>query len=283
MATIDMTHLNVWTSKSKMSTLWDIVKEHFLIHPLVTVLRQFGYADGGSRKLQESIEPEITLNVLANMEEAIPALVTLELVGSKNMVQDFINAIRRGNDFTGDEFAQRCFSCFKMIQSECEHVTCVRIDGEKPSEVDKLADLVSDKFPQAVAELKEAEWCLFYERGTACVFHSMRAVEVVLKSCYKTLREELPSLSDSWGNLLKPIDRQLLKPPVNPVAVWQENIDFFSEVVFDIRASKRAYRDSTMHVESVYTPDDAKAILSAVMTLVRHASSHLDQDGNFIA
>jgi HEPN domain-containing protein len=157
-----------------------------------------------------------------------------------------------------------------------------RVDSETNSILGDIPDFVRDRFPTAVSEMDEAERCLLFDRSAACVFHVMRAVEVALKAAWHTLGLHPPKLADSWGQLLKPIDEQLAVPPKNPNLDWQANLPFFSELVFDIRAAKRRYRDTTMHVESTYTTEEAKAVLSAVVTMIRHAAKRLDQDGNLL-
>ena len=116
-------------------------------------------------------------------------------------------------------------------------------------------------FPSARMEIFEASNCIAFDMGTAAVFHLMRAVEHVIKATWKTLGLPPPKKHESWGELLKPMDDQLQKPPKNPNPLWSANSQFFSELVMDLRAVKRGCRDGTMHVESAYDTKEATSIL----------------------
>ncbi|HEY3900687.1 MAG TPA: hypothetical protein VGM54_18910 [Chthoniobacter sp.] len=137
------------------------------------------------------------------------------------------------------------------------------------------------RFKSARPEIEEAAKCFVLERPTACVFHLMRATEIVLKAVFKSGGWHPPKLAESWGAMMGPMDEQLQKPPKNPVPIWQSNIGFFSELVADLRAVKRAQRDTTMHVESTYTQSEARLILDGVVSLFHHAAKHLDETGAF--
>lgn len=266
---------------SKHVLVWSLVAEAFHLHYLVTLLRQVTYADqmyadGGGGALDRGVLESLHAALLG----AVEPLDRLGLTASKNLINDFRIAIESGHIRTAYECQQRSFHCFKVLQCDCEHVECVRVDLGKKSVVDGLESYIHDRFPKAVSELREAEQCVFHERPTACVFHLMRACEIILKAVWKTLAWYPPKQSDSWGALLGNLDEQLKKPPIKPSPIFQSNIPFFSEIVFDLRSAKRCYRDSTMHVESTHIQADAEAILGAVLTLVRHAAMELDQDGN---
>lgn len=265
-----------------------IMKESFKLHPLVTVLRQFGFMECHYLRSTELVLPVSVECVHEALSSAIPVLEKLELNTSKNAAIDFKLAIERGNIFIGTEFAERCKMCFKTIQCEAEHVLCERVDGRPAPSLQYEQDSLT-RLPASVAELDEAEWCLTYERWTASVFHSMRAVEVILKAVWTTLKIPPPKKAESWGTLIGHLDIELATPIQHAGAkplpaknsLWQANLGFFSEIVADLRAIKRAYRDTTMHVESVYTEKDARAIHAATLSLVRDVARHLDQDGNW--
>lgn len=160
---------------------------------------------------------------------------------------------------------------------------------EYPSDTDKfdsdqkaLAGFIRDRFQKAVNEIDEARTCYAVGRWTASVFHLMRACEVGIKSVYKTLGIASPKLSDSWGQMLKPMDEQLQKKPADRSGAWAAEPLFFDHITNDIRAVKRAWRDTTMHVESTYDQSGALKALNAVTSLFTHLAKRLDQDGNLL-
>jgi hypothetical protein len=263
-------------------TLAALMKE-FHVQELVTFSRQLAYCAStfsGSGK----IDPEVRDALRIAFVNACPALVNIGLKNTLILSGDFFQRTLR-EELSDDQFSEAANQLFKTLQNETFGVICFKtdttytkiIDGDDP-----MPHHIRDRFPQAVAELEEAAKCVLYERGTACVFHSMRAVEVVLKASWKILGLPAPQKADSWGNLFKPIDDQLAANPKNAHPLWQANRQFLAELVADVRAAKQAYRDPTMHVESNYTLAEARAIFNATKTLIGHAAKQLDQDGNFL-
>ncbi len=51
---------------------------------------------------------------------------------------------------------------------------------------------LADKVPEAVADMKEAGKCLAFELATACGFHTMRAMECVLRRYWSTVTKNKP-------------------------------------------------------------------------------------------
>lgn len=268
-----------------MFTLWDILNTLDIEH-LVTAIRQLSYGHSAFRQDSQRVPHEVIIPVCLALEKCHKPFLEMGFKTSAGMIWKFLDSARRNMehlDWTGIVFSERCHAVFSAIQCETQGVFCLKLEKQGHEYLDgsnKISQYVEDRFPLAVSEIKDAAECLSFERYTACVFHLMRAVEVVLKATWKTLGLNSPSLADNWGSLLKPIDEQLKVPVVNPNPVWQANMLFFSELVHDIRAAKRRYRDSTMHVESTYTAEDAKGILDAVVTMLRHAANRLDQEGN---
>jgi len=135
----------------------------------------------------------------------------------------------------------------------------------KWDETEKAIDgQISNRFKKAATEILSARKCYAIAQYTPCVFHLMRACEVGIKALYKTLDISAPKLSDSWGNLLKPIDEQLKKNPLDRYGEWAKQPDFFDHSTNDVRAIKRAWRDTTMHIEANYDESGARKALDAV-------------------
>ena len=157
---------------------------------------------------------------------------------------------------------------------------------EYPADVKKWDDTeraiegpIAGRFRTASNEIYSARRCYALGQWTPCIFHLMRACEVGIKALYKTLNRPAPKLSDSWGNMLKPMDEQLQKNSVERDGEWAKHPDFFDHATNDIRAIKRAWRDATMHVEANYDESGARKALDAVTSFFIHLAEKLDQDG----
>jgi len=123
---------------------------------------------------------------------------------------------------------------------------------------------IAARFKNAANEIYSARRCYAVAQWTPCVFHLMRACEVGLKALYKTLNISRPRLSDSWGNLLRPMDEQLQKRPTDRYGEWAKQPDFFDHATNDVRAIKRVSRDTTMHIDANYDESGARKALDAV-------------------
>lgn len=154
-------------------------------------------------------------------------------------------------------------------------------DTSKWDETEKAIHIQIDtRFKKSATEILSARKCYAVAQYTSCVFHLMRACEVGIKAIYKTLNIPSPKLSDSWGNLLKPMDEQLKKNPPDRYGEWAKQPDFFDHATNDVRSIKRAWRDTTMHIESTYDEPGARKALDAVTSFFVHLAGKLDQDGN---
>jgi hypothetical protein len=171
---------------------------------------------------------------------------------------------------------------FLWVPPECARFYEFPEDVKKWDETERaIAGPIAGRFKKASDEIYSARRCYALGQWTPCVFHLMRACEVGIKALYKTLNEPGPRLTDSWGNMLKPMDAQLQKKGNERYGEWAKHPDFFDHATNDVRAIKRAWRDKTMHIEANYDESGARKALDAVTSFFIHLAEKLDQDGNF--
>jgi hypothetical protein len=118
-------------------------------------------------------------------------------------------------------------------------------------------------FPSTGDDLVEAGNCLALDRPTACVFHLMRVMEVGLKAIAKALGF---TYSSNWGKCLADIEKQ-----------GQRAEPFFIEAVAYLRSVKNAWRNPTMHIERIYSEQEAEHIFNAVQAFMQHLASRLTE------
>lgn len=133
-----------------------------------------------------------------------------------------------------------------------------------------FGEKVLEVFPSAQRDIEEAGNCLACGRGTAAVFHLMRAMEVGLRAI--ALKLAIP-YKPSWESYLEHIERKLAQDRQNKDAEWIAMEPFFREALSYLRAVKVAWRNPVMHIESHYTPAQAEEILSAVGVFMRHLAT----------
>jgi hypothetical protein len=123
-------------------------------------------------------------------------------------------------------------------------------------------------FPGFVAEnISEAGKCLALDRGTACVFHLMRALDKVVQLLGEKLNVTIIDKNNvdlDWGiilaNMVAPISAMPKGPAKNE---WSEAHTLLVHV-------KQAWRHPTMHPKDTYTPEEATKIFDAVGSFMQH-------------
>jgi len=139
-------------------------------------------------------------------------------------------------------------------------------------------------FPSCAYELDEAGKCLALSRSTAAVFHLMRAMEVALAAARACLGipEPTKDWERNWGKVLDNIKTEMnARNSVNPKR-WAnpDDKDLFASAYVSLDAVRIAWCNTTMHVESKYTPDEAEHIFVAVRGLMKTLSSRMNESGH---
>ena len=143
--------------------------------------------------------------------------------------------------------------------------------------VDGFGKEVSEVFPSADYDIKEAGNCLALGRATACVYHSMRVLEHGL--CALADKFDVPFEQKSWNDVIEPIEkaiRQIKNQPDKP-SNWKDEEQFYSEAAAQFMHFKNAWRNYTAHRQSKYTEAEAEAILRHVRDFMRHLSKRLKE------
>ena len=116
-------------------------------------------------------------------------------------------------------------------------------------------------FPNATKELIRAGRCYAVEEDTACVFHSMRATEMGLRTLAQYLKVHPPKgiLFSQWGELIIEIEKKL-----NQMRTGKKNraietrITFCSDALAQFKNLKDAYRNHVVHARVGYEADQLK-------------------------
>jgi hypothetical protein len=124
---------------------------------------------------------------------------------------------------------------------------------------------VTSACPTANKDLSEAALCHAFERNTACVFHLMRALEIVLKAFAEKLGAGFEA--KNWGRILSSVEEK----------IGDSRNSEDAEVLVHLRNIKNAWRNSTMHVERDYDAEQAFDILRTTRNFMIHVAKRLQQ------
>jgi len=136
---------------------------------------------------------------------------------------------------------------------------------------------VNAAFPSASKDVRSAGTCLALGLSTACVFHSMRALEPALRSLAEAVSETFSV--EQWHVVINRIEskiealRESSKSPQRDA-----NLEFYSTAAKEFRYFKDAWRNHVMHARGTYDDADAIKILEHVGDFMRHLSERLREN-----
>jgi HEPN domain-containing protein len=231
---------------------------------------------------EEEIHPSLRASLVIHYTRVLDLCKLLELPVSEAGCLEVLRLLESQATSKGRWLHVPTREIGKRIVAEMQSRKCFYIGTSNARFFDVeslLGEEVKQHFPGAWDDLEEAGKCFALGRSTACVFHLMRSMEVAIKAIWKTLNLTPPKLPDNWGALIGPMDKELsfAKDTRNPL--WVKEESFFAEAVADVRSVKKAWRDTTIHLEKNYTNEQAEKIFNAVVGLMRDLATRLNQNG----
>lgn len=137
---------------------------------------------------------------------------------------------------------------------------------------------IYDNFPSARYDIETAGTCYAVGSYTACVFHSMRAVEIGAREMVKRLKVQrhLPpnrpiELCD-WGKLRIALDKgiDVLEIGSSQSLVKKEKFEFYNHAVGVFKNFKDAWRNNVSHTRKIYKAGETKDIMDNTRQFMKH-------------
>lgn len=142
-----------------------------------------------------------------------------------------------------------------------------------------FGESVSAAFPSAIYDVSESGVCLALDRGTACVFHLMRVLEIGLTVLGNQFGVSLAHTN--WGPAVEQIEskiRDMHKDPAwKALPDCKEQQEFYSQAASHFGILKDAWRNFTMHVRGKYTEDEAERIFENVKGFMQKLADRLHE------
>jgi hypothetical protein len=127
---------------------------------------------------------------------------------------------------------------------------------------DLFGELVAKRFKDAVADIQNAGSCLALGQGTACVFHLMRAMEIVVRKLGKRLKITITPQA-TWRLMTGHMDDQIKKMPESTEKLKRKKEEWLGART-NLHHVGAVWRNSTMHPANSYTVSQARDVMSAV-------------------
>lgn len=169
------------------------------------------------------------------------------------------NWLKMGTSRVADDFSLQC-------------LLAVTPDRLRYYEQPKLfGDDVFNNFPSANEDIAEAGSCVALGRGTACVMHLMRVLEVGLATLARAIGV---TKQNDWGSYLREIDKALAAR-FKAAGARSPDEQFYAETATSMDNMRRAWRNPTMHPEKTYPPERAEEILLSVKSFMSNLATKL--------
>jgi len=171
--------------------------------------------------------------------------------------------------------AQDAHELHGRLVAELKYTTCFALTGADEDlyrNPNQFSDAVALRFSDAVYDIDEAAKCLALDRGTACVFHLMRVLEIALQALGRDLK--LAKIDQNWEVLLNEVDAAIRALPFKTDAEKAYRAPR-SEAAAHLRNVKNAWRNQTAHPGNKYTPEEATNIWSHTKALIQSLATFL--------
>lgn len=266
----------------RLIDLWEIMKiragNFVALGTLLTTYSQL--AEWESKKLQGPLDDgrRDVVRFVANgvVKECEPLGLTTAVRLAKRLLVNIDNVADEGVNC--EYVCAQLKEIEKIIRFEMEGQIFLHIAGNVAgfyeSEKPLFGDAVFDAFPSAADDIAEAGKCLALERGTACVFHLMRVMEVGLKVLAASLGIQPEK---NWGAYLVKLDAEIQTRKRIKAAGWDAEKVFYEESAAHISTVKTAWRNPTMHIEKQYSVESARDAYNSVSAFMRHLASKLKE------
>jgi hypothetical protein len=224
------------------------------------------------QSIPESVIPGLksTLEICENYSKLLGLEATE--IASKLLLQRIV-----GKTLSKHELRSRAVELRATVLEELERQTFFQVLRQNKNYLNQerpFGESVWTNYPSARVDLSEAGNCLAMHRGTACVFHLMRAMEVALKVLAKGMG--IP-YAPSWEAYITQLNNKIAAKHATKSAKWKKDQPFYIEVLGDLQSIKISWRNPTMHIVRQYSPEEAADIYSAVKRFVSRLSDKLSE------
>jgi hypothetical protein len=143
-----------------------------------------------------------------------------------------------------------------------------------------LQDTVTTAFPDASKELAAAGNCVAVGLYTACVFHSMHAVEIGVQAMAKALNVTFPYPIElaEWGKIIADIEPKINDLKLGPRSTQKdEDLKFYSEAASQFRHFNNGWRIRVAHARATYEEHQAIAVFDHTLSFFQTLADRLKE------
>lgn len=168
----------------------------------------------------------------------------------------------------------------KLIDIEMEGRMFMYIPAERAQYYgihNLFGDDVFNNFPSARFDITEAGNCFSAARGTACVFHLMRVLEIGLTALGKIFNVSLAHTN--WAPAIEECEKKIRNMNQDPT--WKllpdckDQQEFYFQAISYLGVAKDAWRNYTAHARGRYTEEEADLMIRNIRAFIKKLSERL--------
>jgi hypothetical protein len=261
--------------KAEPYRLWSLDEMRVIFaHRIITLADSLDHALYEARTQEGEVSKEVRAAYRKGFRSVKKTCEELGLSSSSDQAGRIVELLK-WPDFNPGELAQELYDLRQRFTDELGHYLCLILTRDQArfwNTPQLFGAEVFERFPAATIDIEEAGKCLACHRGTAAVYHLMRAMESGLRVTAKALEIEY---TPNWGAYLTEIQKRIDVQWKLKTVTWKRDEPFFRDVLAYLQAVKVAWRNTTMHVDKTYTPEQAEEIFNAIRVFMRHLATDL--------
>jgi len=267
-----------WTGGSRLITVWDM--KEYLAPRLTKLAREFTDASAVFICREGDQDEEDKNELLEGRKMLRPwcknIMIESEFLGLQSTKRQAIRLASMADSGTPQEIETEIEQLERRFDEETEELKLFYVPIDKIAfynRTDLFGEEFKSNFPTANVEISEAGNCFAFDRFTACAFHLMRSLEVVLKVLFRELGlSPLASAgAQNWNGILREIKDKLDADKTIP------NHAFYESTYAFLAAVKNPMRNATMHVDAGYDENSARRVFDAVGAFMHHVAEKLKE------
>jgi hypothetical protein len=253
-------------------------------YKMVSDLNKFSelikHSGNKEKKPSEKVSQNFIIHLNNNLKKELNVLeCTITCLGIDRLISDLAK-----DTFTYDAFHSHIEDINRRLEDELSAACVYVLTKEKFKYYSPPAPLfgesVHNLFNKASVDISDAGQCLAVNKGTATVFHLMRVMEHGLRALAKPLK--IP-YAPSWESYLKQINDKIAEKHDKKTRGWKKDELFFKDLAGDLTTIKTVWRNTTMHIQRHYSPEEAGIIFQAVKAFMQRLATRFDENGKRVS
>jgi hypothetical protein len=173
----------------------------------------------------------------------------------------------------------------KLSKKEIEGKAFFYVPAERVKFFPRMCDqhifgkAVAEAFPSAMQDISESGICLALDRGTACVFHLMRVLEIGLTVL--GIKFGVSLAHTNWAPAIDQIESKIRE--MHKDSAWKglpdckQQQEFYAQAASHFGILKDSWRNYTMHVRGFYTEEQAERIFENIKGFMQKLAERLSE------